>query len=44
MYRSPSTRLHPVPCGAVVLLVQEFDPGYDERVVRPTRRKRGRRA
>jgi hypothetical protein len=38
-----STRLHPIPCGAVVLLVPEFNPAYDERIVRPTRRRRGGR-
>jgi hypothetical protein len=44
MSRHTSTRLQPIPCGAVVLLVPEFNPAYDERIVRPTRRKGGRRA
>jgi hypothetical protein len=45
MHRTVSNRLHPFPCGAVVLLVPDYcNPLYEDRVVRPTRRKRGRRA
>jgi hypothetical protein len=39
-----SERLHPFPCGAVVLLVPDFsNPVYDERVVKPARRRGNRR-
>ena len=40
-----SDRLHPIPCGAVVLLVPDFcNPVHEERVVKPARRKGHRRA
>lgn len=40
-----SDRLHPFPCGAVVLLMPDFcNLVYDERVVRPARRKGHRHA
>jgi hypothetical protein len=39
-----SQRLHPFPCGAIVLLVPDFcNPVYEERVVKPARRKGARR-
>ena len=39
------SRLHPIPFGAVVLLVPDFcNPVRDERVVRPALRKGLRRA
>ncbi len=39
-----SSRLHPIPCGTVVLLLPDFgNPTYDERVVKPARRKGARR-
>jgi hypothetical protein len=39
-------RLHPIPSGAGVLLVPDFcnPPLEERRIVRPTRRKGGKRA
>jgi hypothetical protein len=45
MSRHAPSRLHPIPCGPVVLLLPDYcNPMHEDRVVRPTRRKRGRRA
>ena len=41
------SRLYPIPYGAGVLLVPEYCaphvPEHDDRIVRPTRRRRGKR-
>ena len=41
------SRLYPIPYGAGVLLVPDYcapqAPVHDDRVVRPTRRRRGKR-